>query len=81
MKQHVMYEVSAPSSKSRPFMSKNLSIPQLPYMPTRNKSHLSKKWLTETPPSSKRNMKHISATTPLNLQIISDAHTEIVLKK
>jgi hypothetical protein len=79
MKQHVMYEVSAPSSKSRPFMSEG--IPLLPYMPTRNKSHLSKKWLTETPPSSQRNMKHINATTPLNLQIIPGAHTEIALKK
>jgi hypothetical protein len=78
---NIMYKITFPPCKGRPFILKNAPIPLLPNMPTCRDHDFHEKRFGKTPPSLSNSRLQISTPGPINLKIIPYPMTEVTCKE
>lgn len=76
-----MNNSTSPFVETRPFMPKNLSIPDYPIVLAGNEYHLSEERLCKIPFSLHDYAAHVISLSPIYLKIVPHSDTQIAFKE
>ena len=76
-----MPKITSPFIKTCPLTSENFGISDDPDIPAGSEHHFSEEMLIKTSPCLNNQIRHGVTSRPINLQIIPNSNTEVVVKE